>query len=395
MRLSLYLKEGIGDLYKNKGRTFLTSLGIIIGVYSVVLLLSFGEGLKIYINQQFESLGSNLLYVLPGKITGGPQSLMGGKKFTLTDYQRLRVRLSNTQVVPATTKTVTVETTTKTETSTVIGSTVEFFAMRNMTLHEGRYFSRSDEASGRKVAVMGPKIASKLFGTRNPVHQTVKIQGLRFLVTGIIDSKGGGGLGGPDIDSYVFIPYRTAWVLSNDKSFLAFYIKPPNKDSIPSVVAKVNKIMLETYKSDEFSVTTQDELIATISGIFAVVNSVLVGIAAISLLVGGIGITNIMFVTVSERTKEIGIRRAIGAQETNILLQFLTQSILLTTLGGGLALLLAFLTNLLVNRFFPATITPIGMALAFGVSFTIGVLFGVLPARKAAKMPPVTAIRYE
>jgi putative ABC transport system permease protein len=394
-KLGLYFREGISDLLKNKGRTFLTSLGIIIGVYSVVLLLSFGEGLKLYINQQFESLGTNLIYILPGKITGGSASFLGGKKFTYTDYQKLRTHLTNSQVVPVTTKNVSIETPAKTEATSLIGSTVEFFQMRNLTLREGRYFSRSDVGSGRKVAVIGPKIAAKLFGSRDPVRQTVKIQGLRFLVIGVIDSKGGGGLGGPDIDSYVFIPYKTAWILTNDKSFLSMYIKPPNKESIPSVVEKTKKIMLEKYKIDDFSVTTQDELIATISGIFAVVNSVLVGIAAISLLVGGIGITNIMFVTVSERTKEIGIRRAIGAQESNILLQFLTQSILLTTLGGGLALLLAFLTNLVISQFFPATITPVGMSLAFGVSFVIGVVFGVLPARKAAKMAPVTAIRYE
>lgn len=395
MKFTLYLNEGIRDLFKNKGRTFLTSLGIIIGVYSVVLLLSFGEGLKVYINQQFESLGSNLIYVLPGKISGGGQGLLGGRKFTTTDFQRLRSRLSNAKVVPATTKNVSIETPSKTESISVAGSTVDFFTIRNLTLRDGRYFSRSDEASGRKVVVLGPKIAEKLFGSRNPVRQTVKIQGLRFLVVGITQSKGGGGLGGPDIDNYAFIPYRTAWVLSNDKTFLTFYIRPPDKESIPSIVEKTKTILLKNYKEDEFSVATQDELISTISGIFAVVNSVLVGIAAISLLVGGIGITNIMFVTVSERTKEIGIRRAVGAQESNILLQFLTQSILLTTLGGGLALLLAFLTNLVVNRFFPATITPAGMGLAFGVSFVIGVVFGVLPARKAAKMAPVTAIRYE
>ncbi|MFA6005625.1 MAG: ABC transporter permease [Patescibacteria group bacterium] len=394
-KLGLYFTEGINDLLKNKGRTFLTSLGIIIGVYSVVLLLSFGEGLKLYINQQFESLGTNLIYILPGKISGSSPSLLGGKKFTFSDYRKLRSLLNNSQVVPVTTKNVSIETPSKSESTSLMGSTVDFFGTRNLTLTEGRYFSRSDEASGRKVAVIGPKIAEKLFGNQNPVRKSVKIQGLRFLIIGVTEPKGGGGLGGPDIDNYVFIPYKTAWILTNDKSFLSFYIEPPDKESIPVVVEKATRLLLEKYKVDDFSVTTQDELIATISGIFTVVNSVLVGIAAISLLVGGIGITNIMFVTVSERTKEIGIRRAIGAQENNILLQFVTQSILLTTLGGTLALLLAFLTNLVINRFFPATITPIGMILAFGVSFVIGVVFGVLPARKAAKMTPVTAIRYE
>ena len=162
MKISLYLKEGINDLFKNKGRTFLTSLGIIIGVYSVVLLLSFGEGLKIYINQQFESLGSNQTYVLPGKITGGSRTMLGGVKFTLTDFRRLKARLTNSQIIPITTKNVTLETSTKTQSATLLGGTTEIFPMLNLTLRDGRYFSRSDEGSGRKVAVMGSKVAEEV-----------------------------------------------------------------------------------------------------------------------------------------------------------------------------------------------------------------------------------------
>lgn len=392
----LYLVEAGRDLSKNKGRSILTSLGIIIGVYSVVLLLAFGEGLKIYIEDQFASLGTNLIYVLPGKISGnaGPGAF-GGKRFTLKDLGRLKAGLAGTLIVPATVKNITAISVYDKESTSLFGSTRDIFIVRNFTLSRGRYFSRNEEIGARKVIVLGPKIATTLFGNRNPIRQTVKVQGLSFTVVGVLEAKGGGGFGGPDFDTYAYTPYKTAWLFTTDKTFLSFYIQPPSKEAIPALVSKTKRIMLRDYKDDDFSVTTQEELIGTISSIFGVINTVLVGIAAISLLVGGIGITNIMFVTVTERTREIGIRRAIGAKESNILYQFLAESALLTTLGGLAALVLAFLTTLLINNFFPAKITPYGMGLAFGVSFFIGIVFGVFPARKAAKMSPVEAIRYE
>lgn len=392
----LYFIEAGRDLYKNKGRSLLTSLGIIIGVYSVVLLLAFGEGLKIYIEQQFNSLGTNLVYVLPGKITGnaGPGAF-GGKRFITRDFRRLHSALVEAIVVPVTVKNVTATSRLKKESTSLFGSTRDIFVVRNFILSRGRYFSKNEEVGARKVVVLGPKIASKLFGTRNPLRQTVKIQGLNFNVVGVLVAKGGGGFGGPDFDTYMYTPYKTAWLFTTDKTFLSFYIQPPSKEAISGVVTRAKRTMLKDYKDDDFSVTTQAELVGTISSIFGVINTVLVGIAAISLLVGGIGITNIMFVTVTERTREIGIRRAIGARESNILFQFLSESALLTTLGGLIALLFAYLTTLVINNFFPARVTPYGMLLAFSVSFCIGIVFGVFPARKAAKMSPVEAIRYE
>jgi putative ABC transport system permease protein len=389
-KILFYFNQGISDLFKNKGRSFLTSLGIIIGVYSVVLLLAVGEGLKVYISNQFESIGSSLIYVLPGKISDGGAGMVSGKKFAQNDYLRLRKGLPTSVVVPANTNSTTLESLTEKKSAVIVGSTREIFATLNCNPEKGRVFSKSEEVSGRKVVVLGAKIAEKLFNKSNPVNQILKIRDLRFKVVGVIEKKGTS-----DLDDHVFAPYKTVQVMNNDKTFMAFYIKPPTKEDTVVVAEKTKRILLKTYEADDFSVSTQEELLRTISCILNILNIGLAGIAAISLLVGGIGITNIMYVTVTERTKEIGIRRAIGATQKDILFQFLVQSVLLTTLGGVLALLLAFASALALYSFFPVTITQVGICLGFFVSFFIGVIFGVLPALKAAKLSPVEAIRYE
>jgi putative ABC transport system permease protein len=396
-QILFYIKEAFGDLLKNKGRTFLTSLGIIIGVYSVILLLALGEGLKSYIGNQFESLGTNMVYILPGKITssGGGASLLGGKTYTYSDFKRLQSSIPEGVVVPLVTKNITAKTKLDSKNISLVGSTRDIFFVRNLTLSRGRYFSNNELTGGRKVVVIGSQIAEDLFEESNPVNNYLEIQSLRFKIVGVLDAKGGGGFGGPDFDSFVYSPYKAAWTFTSEKSFVSFYIKAATKEDIPVIVKKAERTMLKKFESDDFSIATQDELISTISGIFTVLNTVLVGIAAISLLVGGIGITNIMYVTVSERTREIGIRRALGAKEEDILLQFVSTSILLTGLGGGIGILLAYITAAIISTVFPVSVTLGAVALAFFVSFSIGVIFGVFPARKAAKLLPVEAIRYE
>jgi putative ABC transport system permease protein len=396
-QLIFYIKGAFNDLYKNKGRTFLTSLGIIIGVYSVILLLSLGEGLKIYIEDQFAALGTNLVYVIPGKInpSSGGASVMGGKLYTNSDLKKLEAGIPEALVVPVIMKNITLYSRLDSYSTSMVGSTKDIFTARNLDLVSGRYFSKSEELSGRKVIVIGSKVAEDFFGISNPIKQTIKIQNLRFTVVGVLASKGGGGFGGPDFDAFVYTPYKAAYLFTSERKFASFYLRANQKEEIPQIVAKAQRIMLKTYEPDDFYIATQDELISTISGIFAVINSVLVGIGAVSLLVGGIGITNIMYVTVTERTREIGIRRAIGAEESNILLQFLSTSILITSLGGIVGIILAYATTLFLQNFFPATITPEAIFISFSVSVIIGIIFGVFPARKAAKLSPVEAIRYE
>ncbi|MCR4326760.1 MAG: ABC transporter permease [Candidatus Roizmanbacteria bacterium] len=396
-RFWFYVREGIEDLKKNKGRSFLTSLGIIIGVYSVVLLLALGEGIKVYIQDTFESLGSNIIYVLPFKIENGPSgaSSFNVKQFQARDYLILRTQIKDSLVVPLIDANVQAVSGSETVSTQIVGGTRDMFFLLNLTLEKGRYFSESESVSSRKVVVIGPDVAEKLFGKRNPIGERVTIDDLPFTILGVLEPKGGGGLGGPSLDLQIYAPYKTVQQINGNKFISAFYVQPSSDTSITAVVSRIETIMSRDRNSDELGVSTQEELIGTISSIFAVINTVLIGIAAISLLVGGIGITNIMYVTVTERTREIGIRRAIGAQKHDIMLQFLALSLLLTGVGGGIGLLLAYLSTLAIRIVFPATITPIAPIIAFGVSFAIGLVFGVLPARKAANLSPLEAIRSE
>jgi len=395
-RLFFYFKEAFSDLTNNKGRSFLTSLGIIIGVYSVILLLSLGEGLKIYIEQQFDSLGTNLIFIIPGKLESSRASggNAGGANFTYTDYQKLTRGLSEATVVPASIKNATVINRQESVSTSIVGSTQEVAKVYNLQNVAGRFFSRSEELSGRKVVVLGSKAATDLFNT-NPVGETVDINKIKFKVIGVLEPKGGGGFGGPSFDDFIYAPYKSLYLLGGERNFYTFYLQAASPEEVDITIAKAKRILLKEYSSDEFSLNTQEELLKTISGIFSMINGVLIGIAAISLLVGGIGITNIMYVTVTERTREIGIRRAIGALESNILMQFLTLSMLLTFVGGLLGIVLAYLTSLIIYQFFPATITSSAVIIAFAVCGLIGMVFGVFPARKAAKLSPVEAIRYE
>ncbi|PJE63605.1 hypothetical protein COU89_02430 [Candidatus Roizmanbacteria bacterium CG10_big_fil_rev_8_21_14_0_10_45_7] len=395
-RFWFYVREGIEDLKKNKGRSFLTSLGIIIGVYSVVLLLALGEGIKVYIQDTFESLGSNIVYVLPFKIQAGRgNSSLNAKQFDAQDYITLRTQIHDARVVPITQSTVQAISRSEIVNTQLVGGTRDIFSMLNLRLQKGRYFSESESSSSRKVVVIGPDVAEKLFENRNPIGKRITIDELPFTILGVLEPKGGGGLGGPNLDLQIYAPYKTVQQINGNKFISAFYVQPSSDTSITAVVSRIETLLSRNRNSDELGVSTQEELIGTISNIFAVINTVLIGIAAISLLVGGIGITNIMYVTVTERTREIGIRRAIGAQKHDIMLQFLALSLLLTGVGGGIGLLLAYLSTLAIRMVFPATITPIAPIIAFGVSFAIGLIFGVLPARKAANLSPLEAIRSE
>ena len=223
----------------------------------------------------------------------------------------------------------------------------------------------------------------------------IKVDSQNFKIQGVLGSKGGGGFGGPDLDSFVYMPHTTAQVFNPDKKFLAIIVKSKSDISIASAKDEISTALLKRYKVDDFSVIDQAELLGAIEGIFGMLNTVLVAIAAVSLVVGGLGIMNIMYVTVTERIKEIGIRRALGARTSDILLQFLVESVALSILGGFIGLALAFIIVYFMQSFFPAYIDLNSVLLALGVSSVIGVIFGVFPAKKAADLSPIDAIRNE
>jgi len=397
------IKSALEDFLRNKMRTFLTSLGILIGVASVVLLLAFGLGLKEYIRSQFNSLGTNLVFILPGKIfnSGGGFNNSGGASigtisFDEKDLTKLKRIKEAEYVLPNYTKSITVEANGKSEPSTLYGVPEDIFPARNLEIETGRVFEKTDVDRRNKVIVAGPKIIDKLFSQRaEAIDAKIRINNMSFKIIGILKSKGGGGFGGPDFDSFIYMPYKTAYIFNTEKEFKTILLKAKTEDLVPALKQKAEEVLLKRYEEDDFSITEQTEILNTISSIFSVLNTFLLAIGAISLIVGGVGIMNIMYVSVTERTREVGIRRAIGATKRDVLLQFLTEAVLLSVFGGAAGLLLAYGVVLLIQDFFPAYIDFLSVVIAIGVSSAIGVSFGVFPAKKAAELSPMEAIRYE
>lgn len=394
------LKSALEDFGRNKLRTFLTSLGILIGVASVILLLAFGLGLKKYIENQFENLGTNLLIVLPGKVLQGNGfrpggGALGGAGFDIKDVTVLKKIDDILYVVPIFMKTVEVEALGNSEIIDLHATTSDIFQVRNLEPEVGQAFTETDVEKGSKVTVLGPKIAEKLFGSIDvALGRSIKVENQNFKVVGVLKSKGGG-IGGADFDLFVYLPYKSAYSFNPDKKFFAIYLKVKNEELIVNASKEINNLLLRRYKESDFSVVEQTEILTAVSSIFSVLNIILVSIGAISLLVGGVGIMNIMYVSVSEKTKEIGVRRAIGATKKDILAHFLTEAVILSVVGGILGLLFSITVVYFVQRYFPAYINLTSVLLAVGVSSLIGLVFGVLPAKRAADMSPIEAIRYE
>ncbi len=402
--ITFQLKTALKNFGRNKVRTILTSLGILIGVLSVVILIALGVGLKNYIQGEFESLGSNLLFVLPGKVIGDNGQFQGGSDsrvapvtFDEQTYASLKRGLAIDYVVPMYTKSVTTEAEGQTKSGSLFASSSDLFSILNLQIESGNLFTTADVGKRSKSAVIGNKVAVALFGgVEGAVGQSISFSNQRYKVIGVLKEKGGGGFGGPSFDDGVYIPYTTSFIgLNPDKKFATIYLGVSKDGDVDVVKGQAEAILLKKYKKDDFSVIKQTEFLNAITSIFSIINSVLVAIGSISLVVGGIGIMNIMYANVTERTKEVGIRRAIGATKRDILFQFLTESVLLSLIGGVGGLLLAILIVSGVSRFFPLAINATSVIIAIGISSAIGVFFGVFPARRAANLAPIEAIRYE
>jgi putative ABC transport system permease protein len=392
-------KNAIDDFKRNKARTFLTSLGIMVGVMSVVLLIALGLGLKNYIQGQFESMGANLIMIMPGSgFTGeggagfGGQGTVGGVSFDERDLATLSRVSEIDYVVPIFMKGTSVEAEGNQKFGSVMGINDDGFKLMNIEAEFGSLFGKSDVQSGSKIAILGNTMAIDLFtDPESAVGKTIRFQDQRYKVVGVAEKKGD-----QQADTAIYIPHKATYgSLNPEKKFWAIYLGVQSDDMIETAKKKAEEALLKRYDEDDFAVTEQSELLNSINQIFSIINTVLIAIGSISLFVGGIGIMNIMYATVTERTKEIGIRRAIGATEKDILLQFLTESIVLSLLGGITGLLVSSGIVAIVRIFFPASINIVAVLVAIVVSSAIGIAFGVFPARRAAKLSPIEAIRYE
>lgn len=393
-------KLAFRSLLRNKTRSILTMFGIIIGVSAVILLVSIGQGLQNYLTSTFESLGSNLITVLPGQVGQGGFSAasspnFAGTKLTVKDVSDISKLGGSVETAGGGLQSAaTVSNGGKSKFTTVVGVDATYLRIRDLTVGSGRTITDADSRVSRNVAIIGTTIATDLFGTPNPIGRKITVGGQKFEVIGILNKIGSGGFG-VDTNSYVILPLSSAQKLFGINGVQVIAAKAIDKESIPQAIIQIKKLLGKRLKSDEFSVLDNTSLVQTVSQILGVLTLALGGIAAISLVVGGVGIMNIMLVSVTERTKEIGLRKAVGAKPSDILYQFLIESVVLSVGGGAIGVAIGALGAWGLNHFIETSVSFWSVALAFGVSAAIGVIFGVAPAARASRLNPIEALKYE
>jgi len=392
-------------LRRNKMRAILTALGIIIGVASVVAMVAVGNGAQARITSRVSALGQNLLTVFAGsKRTGGVSGGLGSASaITIEDAAAIAREVPDVVAVsPEVSTTAQAIANGRNWSTTVVGESESYLKIRSWKPAAGSMFNERDVRATAKVAVIGSKTANELFGPLNPVGQSVRIQNIPFTIIGLLESKGAG-MGGMNQDDRIIIPYTTAMKrITGDKYLRSVNVQVSNSERMETAQQQITTLLRQRHRisdagSDDFNIFNQKEIADTVNSISTIITLLLGSVAGISLVVGGIGIMNIMLVSVTERTREIGIRIAVGAQPGNIRLQFLIEAVTLSLLGGLIGVLCGVGASHLVGMFvdFKAIVSTGSIVLAFGVSTAIGIFFGFYPAHKAAKLDPIVALRYE
>jgi len=392
-------------LRRNKLRSMLTALGIIIGVASVVAMVAVGNGAQARIESQVAALGQNLLSIFAGsKNTGGVHSGIGSAStITLADAEAIRREVTDVVgISPEVSTTAQAIANGRNWSTSIVGESPDYLKIRDWKIDAGEMFTYREVRGAAKVAVIGSKTSRELFGPLNPIGQTVRVKGIPFVIIGLLESKGAG-MGGQNQDDRLIVPYTTAMKrLTGERYLRSINVQIASADRMDSAQQQITSLLRQRHrltneKGDDFNIFNQKEIADTVGSISKVITLLLGAIAGMSLVVGGIGIMNIMLVSVTERTREIGIRIAVGAQPVAIKLQFLIEAITLSLLGGIIGVIAGVGISRLVGVFadFKAIVSPGSIFLAFGVSFAIGVFFGFYPAQKAASLDPIEALRYE
>jgi len=392
-------------LRRNKMRSMLTALGIIIGVASVVAMVAVGNGAQARITSQVSALGQNLLTVFAGsKKSGGVNSGLGSASaITLADAEAVQREVPDAAAVsPEVSVTAQAIANGRNWSTTVVGESQDYLKIRDWKLAAGSMFNASDIRSAAKVAVIGSKTANELFGPLNPVGQGVRIKNIPFTIIGLLESKGAG-MGGANQDDRILIPYTTAMKrITGDRYLRSVNVEIRSSDRMDIAQQQMTSLLRQRHRltagqGDDFNIFNQKEIADTVNSISKIITLLLGSVAGISLVVGGIGIMNIMLVSVTERTREIGIRIAVGAQPGDIRLQFLIEAVTLSLFGGLIGVLCGVGASQLVGVLadFKAVVSSGSIILAFGVSSVIGIFFGFYPAHKAAALDPIVALRYE
>ena len=401
------IHETYGALTANKVRSGLTMLGIIIGIASVIAMVAIGNGAQASVQSSIQSIGSNLVMVTPGatrNFGGGPQAARGSAlTLTVADGQAIQSSVSNISNIAfdVSSREQVIAKGTNTNTS-IIGTTPSYTQVRNVTVNDGSFFTDSDVSSSNRVAVIGPTVVSDLFSDGSePVGQVIRINSIEFTIIGVTVSKGGSGFS--NTDDTIYIPYTTAQHYLSGNQYLSEIDVTAESSSVTTQVQNdITTLLLARHNitdptKADFSTLNESDIIATASSVTSTFTVLLAAVAGISLVVGGIGIMNMMLTTVTERTREIGLRKAIGAKKRDINTQFLIESVMLTFTGGIIGIILGWLISFTVSKLgiLQSSVTWPSVFLAFGVSAAIGIVFGYYPAQRASNLNPIDALRYE
>ena len=397
MDLKETLQSAFEAIKVNKLRSALTALGVIIGVASIILLISISAGLQGFISKQFEKLGANSLFIIPGKFEGsfggGPPRTVNKLTFQLVEKLERSPNSAITDVSPIIEISATAKYQNESKVSTLEGIRPSYFKEFDIKTSAGRVYTQSEEQNGSRVAVIGQTLAKELFKTNNPVGKNISISNKSFKVIGVAQKQGN--VGGVDADNIVYVPLNSARKLTGANQVNSIQIKTTSTESIGQAKQHIQKILDRTLSEDDYTILSQEQLLSSILQILGVLTAALGGIAAISLIVGGVGISDIMLVSVTERTREIGLRKAVGAKSKDILQQFLAEAIILSAAGGLAGIAIGYLGSLALSPFLKTAVPLWAVALGMGFSTVVGIIFGVAPAIRAARLQPIEALRHE